>query len=93
MRRWIVRLLVAAGLVAPALAADLRVRPDRAKPVNAPHHNIGTPEENVFVRPDSTCLSWTDNCRICTLVRGAEVACSNVAIACEAKPIRCTARQ
>ena len=43
----------------------------------------------VFVAPDSDCVEWTDDCRVC--VKTAEqVACSNAGIACQPGVTHCT---
>jgi hypothetical protein len=83
-------------LVAPALAALLAAgaaafaqtsaEPQSTSPVPAAEATI-----HAFGERDKLCAAWTDECRICRR-NGAEIACSNISIACQPKDIRCTSR-
>jgi len=79
------RLLVAAALIsiAPALAADLPL-----KPAPAPEQVDTSP----LTPPTATCREWTDGCRTCVRAADGAVSCSNVGIACVAKARQCTLR-
>ena len=49
-----------------------------------------TPQEpSELSPPEPSCIEWTNLCRICTLVDGTP-ACSNIGIACQPQPLRCT---
>lgn len=66
-----------------SLAADLPIK--ATKP--------SATEQNVFVQPDATCVSWTDGCRICQSHGPFGIACSNVSIICQQENVRCTMRK
>jgi hypothetical protein len=67
--------------VAPALAQAEDAKPAR-------------PQENQseFLRPEPTCIEWTNRCRTCRQSGDEPAACSNVAIACRPEAVRCTLR-
>jgi hypothetical protein len=48
------------------------------------------PESSDLAPPEPTCTEWTNLCRICTLADDGTPACSNIAIACQPEPLRCT---
>lgn len=76
-----------------ASAADLELKPAKPPhPIAKPPAAISTPanDDNIFVAPNATCVSWTDGCRTCTRdqTRGA-VNCSNIGVACQPQAISC----
>ena len=83
-RRAAAMLLVAAVWSAPAIAADLDVKPPSEKP--AP------PAATIFSPPDAACVEWTDGCRVCAKPATGEATCSNIGAACTPQPARCTRR-
>jgi hypothetical protein len=75
--------LIAAALIsiAPALAADLPL-----KPVPASEQA----DTNPLTPPTATCSEWTDGCRTCARAADGTASCSNVGIACVPKARQCT---
>jgi hypothetical protein len=76
-----------AGILAaqPAFAADLSVPLPPEK--DAPREAIQPASPHIFNYGNDhpSCQSWTDDCRTCTAA-----GCSNVGIACQPGPIRCS---
>jgi hypothetical protein len=86
------RLLIAAALisVAPALAADLPLKPrTEPAPVQAPAQSPGG--ASPLQPPSATCREWSDGCRTCVRAADGAVSCSNIGIACVPKAAVCTA--
>lgn len=85
--RWVGLFVLA--LMGQAIAADLPLKPARPAHPAAP----ATPAKTTpLAAPNSTCLEWTDGCRVCQRTVGGETACSNVGIACVPKAEECTRR-
>ena len=80
--------------MAPALAADLPLKPARPAPA-APSPAAGTSAPSgggLLAAPTSACQEWTDGCRVCQRPPVGEASCSNVGIACVPKTEECTRR-
>jgi hypothetical protein len=70
-----------------ATAADLKL---------IPRSKAAVPAANVSIQAygdhDATCLVWTDGCRNCDRTEKGP-SCSNIGIACQPGPIKCTTRK
>ena len=77
------------ALMGPAVATDLPLKP--ARPVQ-PAAASASPAAAKPASPDTTCLEWTDGCRVCQRAANNEVSCSNVGIACVLKAEECSRR-
>jgi hypothetical protein len=82
-----------------ATAADLPLIPrssPKAPAPKAPAPKTPVPASNVSIQGygshDRTCLVWTDGCRNCDRTDSGS-SCSNIGIACQPGPIRCTTRK
>src|ERR1700704_6492324 len=42
---------------------------------------------------DSTCIRWTDKCRICNRSTNKDIVCSNIGIACQPAEVESLERQ
>jgi hypothetical protein len=54
--------------------------------------NKSVPKELTGPRDSTTsktCFAWTDGCVNCTRVKGDQIECSNIGIACQPGRIRC----
>jgi hypothetical protein len=80
---------VAAALAALLLASTAAGAQEPSLSSEAPPQDV--PETLwQFGEHEKFCLEWTDDCRVCRRVEARQIACSNVAIACLPKPLRCT---
>jgi hypothetical protein len=87
-RRW----FAAAALAALLAAGTAAFAQTNAEPQSTPPESPAAEATiHAFGERDKLCAAWTDECRICRR-NGAEIACSNISIACQPKDIRCTAR-
>ena len=82
-----------------ATAADLKLIP-RSSPTSpapkSPAVKSAAPASTVSIQgygdQDASCLVWTDGCRNCDRTESGS-SCSNIGIACQPGPIKCTTRK
>ena len=78
-RSFLIPLLAAAAFLAAgaSFAADLKIPPPPA------------PEDVSVHKGPPNCSRWTDECVNCSRGEGEAQVCSNIAFACQPKPVRC----
>jgi hypothetical protein len=51
------------------------------------------PSVQAYGDRNKSCAAWTDDCVTCSRKEDAELACSNIGIACQPKDVRCLRQQ
>jgi hypothetical protein len=72
-----------------ATAADLPLIPRSGPKVVVPASTVSI---QGYGNQDLSCLVWTDGCRNCDRTDSGS-SCSNIGIACQPGPIKCTTRK
>jgi hypothetical protein len=74
-----------------SVAASAQRTPEQTK---SPVSNESERHVSNYVDQDSTCVRWTDKCRICNRSTNKDIVCSNIGIACQpAEEVECLERQ
>jgi hypothetical protein len=85
----VIGVLVGQGVVVPARAADLPLKPPPAKTAPAKPKAA-----NDFDKLDANCIEATDGCRnYARAADGKFDATNNIGIACQPKPLTCSKRR
>jgi hypothetical protein len=74
--------------VLKALTFIMLIAPLQASAADLPQPRI-VPSVQSYGDSNKSCTSWTDGCVTCKRDQEAELACSNIGIACQPKSVRC----
>jgi hypothetical protein len=72
----------------PILTFIMLIVPLQASAADLPQPRIVRSVQS-YGDSNKSCTSWTDGCVTCKRDEKAELACSNIGIACQAKGVRC----
>ena len=72
----------------PILTCIMLIAPLQASAADLPQPRIVRSVQS-YGDSNKSCTSWTDGCVTCKRDEKAELACSNIGIACQPKGVRC----